>query len=128
MGMAIYYDFVHSGGMEQESSFHPDPIGGNPPDGKIGIIAAFPRPDYCAFEFLDTFTVAFLDAYVNTYLVTGFQRGDFFVISGIEILIQVNHCCTSSSNLVSSCGAGRDYNMRPASEQEQFDLLFSWSR
>lgn len=64
-------DFVNAGRAGQESAFNADTVGRDTADGECGIRAIVMGEEDDAFEFLDTFAVAFLDLYMNGHLITG---------------------------------------------------------
>ena len=74
--MTFHNDLVNAGRAGQESTFNADTVGRDTADGESGIRAIVMGEKDDALEFLDTFTVAFLDLYMNGDLVTGEQIRD----------------------------------------------------
>ena len=74
--VAVHNNFIDAGRTGQESTFNTDPVGRDTADSESGIRTVVMGIEDDALEFLDTFTVAFLDLYMNGDLVTGEQIRD----------------------------------------------------
>ena len=74
--VAIDNNFVDAGRAGQESTFDADPVGRDTTDGESGIRTVVMSVENDTLEFLNTFTVTFLDLYMNGDLVTGEQIRD----------------------------------------------------
>ena len=89
LGVAFHNNLVDAGGAGQESTFNADTVGRDTADGESGIRAIVMGEEDDALEFLDTFTVAFLDLYMNGDLVAGEQIRD----------VRINRSFNSSQNI-----------------------------
>ncbi len=76
LAVAFHNDLGDAGRTGQESTFHTDTIGRNTADSESGIRTVVMGEKNDTFEFLNTFTVAFLDLYMNGDLVAGEQIRD----------------------------------------------------
>lgn len=76
LAVAFHNNLVDAGRAGQESTFDADPIGRDTTDGESGIRTVVVSVENDTLEFLNTFTVAFLDLYMNGDLVTGEQIRD----------------------------------------------------
>ena len=74
--VAVHNNFFDAGRTGQERTFNTDPVGRDTADSESGIRPVVMGEEDYAFEFLDTFTVAFLDLYMNGDLVAGEQIRD----------------------------------------------------
>ena len=74
--VAIDNNFVDAGRTGQESTFDTNTIGCDTADGESGIRTVVMSVENDTLEFLNTFTVTFLDLYMNGDLVTGEQIRD----------------------------------------------------
>src|SRR3990172_8528410 len=80
--MALDHYLVDTRGSHQEGTLDTNTIAGHAADGEIGIVATLAQADDRALEFLDTFSVAFLDFYVYTHHIAGAKLGDILVSLG----------------------------------------------
>lgn len=87
--VTFHNDLVNAGRAGQESTFNADTVGRDTADGESGIRAIVMGEKDDALEFLDTFTVAFLDLYMNGDLVAGEQIRD----------VRINRSFNSSQNI-----------------------------
>ena len=76
LAVAFHNNLVDAGRAGQESTFNADTVGRDTADSESGIRPVVMGEEDYAFEFLDTFTVAFLDLYMNGDLVAGKQIRD----------------------------------------------------
>ena len=89
LAVAFDNDFVDAGRAGQESTFNADTVGRDTADGECGIRTIIMGEKDDAFEFLNTFAVAFLDLYMNGDLVAGKQIRD----------VRINRSFNSSQNI-----------------------------
>ena len=71
--VAIDNNFVDAGRAGQESTFDADTVGCYAANSKSGIRTVVMCIENDTFEFLNTFTITFLDLYMNGDLVAGEQ-------------------------------------------------------
>ena len=76
LAVAFHNNLVDAGGAGQESTFNADTVGRDTADGESGIRTVVMSVENDTLEFLNTFTVTFLDLYMNGDLVTGEQIRD----------------------------------------------------
>lgn len=74
--VTFHNNFVDAGRAGQESAFNADTVGRDTADGECGIRTVVMGEENDTLEFLNTFTVAFLDLYMNGDLVAGKQIRD----------------------------------------------------
>ena len=74
--VAIHNNFIDAGRTGQESTFNTDTVGRDTADSESGIRTVVMGIKDDALEFLNTFTVAFLDLYMNRDLVAGHEIRD----------------------------------------------------
>ena len=89
LAVTFHDDFVDAGRAGQESTFNADTVGRDTADGESGIRTVVVGEKDDAFEFLDTFAVAFLDLHMNGDLVAGKQIRD----------VRINRSFNSSQNI-----------------------------
>jgi hypothetical protein len=71
-----YFDLVNSGRINQKSSFHANPVRGNPANGEALVDIATATAHDHAFKYLDTLFGTFHDSYADPYSITNPEFGD----------------------------------------------------
>lgn len=83
-GVAFNNDFLDTWGAGQEGALYADAVAGDATNGEVGIVAAIADADNGAFEFLNTFAIAFFDKGMNADDVSRAQLRDIFVCRCFE--------------------------------------------
>jgi hypothetical protein len=87
----VHFYFLYAWRTERECSFHSDTVRGRTAHGEIGCIAALADPDEGAFEFLDTFAIAFKDTEMDGDRISWSEVWNFGVHRGLYTLYKVIH-------------------------------------